>query len=258
MSKQPSQQAEPQESAQQSGFASVPLVGQGIKASQTRWHFDDDVPDRFDEHVRRSVPFYDQGHHLVVQLADFFVGSNSLIYEFGCSTGTLTRALAQRIADQDARIVAVDLAPEMVELARQRCQGFDHVRVEVGDLVELELQPTDLVIAYYTIQFVRPCFRQMLFDRIYAALNWGGALLMFEKVRAPDARFQDQMTQLYTDFKIQQGFNEAEILAKTRSLKGVLEPFSTQGNLDLMRRAGFVDVMTVYKYICFEGFLAIK
>ena len=45
---------------------------------------------------------------------------------------------------------------------------------------------------------------------------------------------------------------------KTRSLKGILEPFSTQGNLDLLSRAGFVDVMTVQKYLCFEGFLAIK
>ncbi|MEK7298654.1 MAG: methyltransferase, partial [Candidatus Margulisiibacteriota bacterium] len=41
-------------------------------------------------------------------------------------------------------------------------------------------------------------------------------------------------------------------------LKGVLEPFSTQGNLDLLKRAGFVDVTSVMKYICFEGFLAIK
>ena len=30
------------------------------------------------------------------------------------------------------------------------------------------------------------------------------------------------------------------------------------GNLDLLKRAGFVDIMTVFKYICFEGFLAIK
>jgi tRNA (cmo5U34)-methyltransferase len=38
----------------------------------------------------------------------------------------------------------------------------------------------------------------------------------------------------------------------------VLEPFSTQGNLDMLKRAGFVDVMTIMKYVCFEGFLAIK
>jgi len=47
-------------------------------------------------------------------------------------------------------------------------------------------------------------------------------------------------------------------VAKARSLKGVLEPFSTLGNLDLLKRAGFVDVISLFKYVCFEGFLAIK
>ncbi len=45
---------------------------------------------------------------------------------------------------------------------------------------------------------------------------------------------------------------------KTRSLKGVLEPFSTRGNVELMERAGFVDIMTISKWVSFEGFLAIK
>ena len=49
-----------------------------------------------------------------------------------------------------------------------------------------------------------------------------------------------------------------EIMNKAQSLKGVLDPFSTEGNLGLLKRAGFVDVMTVMKYVCFEGFLAIK
>ena len=70
--------------------------------------------------------------------------------------------------------------------------------------------------------------------------------------------FANMATAIYTDFKIEQGYNADEIVSKTRSLKGVLEPFSTQGNLELLKRAGFVDVMTILKYVCFVGFLAIK
>jgi tRNA (cmo5U34)-methyltransferase len=93
---------------------------------------------------------------------------------------------------------------------------------------------------------------------VYEALNWGGAFFCFEKVRGPDARFQDIMSAVYTDYKLEQGYTEEEIVGKARSLKGVLEPFSTEGNLGLMERCGFVDVMTIFKYACFEGFLAIK
>ena len=80
----------------------------------------------------------------------------------------------------------------------------------------------------------------------------------FFKLFSSDARFQDMMTAIYTDYKIEQGYNADKIVSKARSLKGVLEPFSTQGNLDLLKRSGFVDIMIIMKYVCFEGFLAIK
>jgi len=233
-------------------------VGDSINAPNARWRFSGDVSATFDQHVRRSVPCYGEGHDLVAKLSDFFVGEESLVYELGCSTGALTRLLAERNRDKGARFVAVDVEPDMAAVARERCGPCTNVDVVVGDIVELEMKPADMIVAYYTMQFIRPRFRQMVFDKIYETLNWGGALVLFEKVRAPDARFQDAMTQLYTDFKLDQGFTEAEIVAKARSLKGVLEPFSTQGNIDLMRRAGFVDIMTVFKYASFEGFLAIK
>ena len=35
------------------------------------------------------------------------------------------------------------------------------------------------------------------------------------------------------------------IISKGRSLKGILEPFSTKGNLDLLRRAGFKDINSI-------------
>ena len=85
-----------------------------------------------------------------------------------------------------------------------------------------------------------------------------GGFIFFEKVRAPDARFQDIMTLIYNEFKIDQGYTGDEIIAKSRSLKGVLDPFSTQANYDLAKRAGFVDIMSIFKCISFEGFLAIK
>ena len=89
-------------------------------------------------------------------------------------------------------------------------------------------------------------------------MNWGGAFFLIEKVRGPDARFQDMLNQLYIDYKLKEGYSPDEILNKSKSLKGILEPFSTKGNLELLKRAGFKDITTIFKYAFFEGFLAIK
>lgn len=233
-------------------------VGDEISAANGRWNFGGAVSETFDAHVGRSVPFYDEGHDLVAKLSDFFLQEGSTCYELGCSTGRLTEMLGSRNADRDVSIVGIDIVPEMTDKARERCAHLPNVEIVTDDLVDVDLRPADLIVAYYTLQFVRPKNRQLVIDRLYQALNWGGALVLFEKVRGPDARFQDIATALYTDFKLDQGFEPDEIVGKARSLKGVLEPFSTQGNIDMLTRAGFVDVTTVMKYVCFEGFLAVK
>lgn len=237
-------------------------AGDGIAALNASWTFSGEVARRFDDHVSKSVPLYDEGHQIICGLSDFFVGRDSLAYELGCSTGSLTLKLAEHNkAKQGARFVGIDIEPEMIEMANDKRAeaGLTNASFQVEDILEAELEPADFIVAYYTIQFVRPRVRQALIDRIFSALNWGGCFVMFEKVRGPDARFQDIVTAMYSyDYKLAQGYSAEEILSKARSLKGVLEPFSTQGNLDLLARAGFKDVMTIMKFVCFEGFVAIK
>ncbi len=126
------------------------------------------------------------------------------------------------------------------------------------NILKTNLNNSNLITSFYTIQFIHPSLRQKLFNKIFKSLNWGGGFLFFEKVRAPDARFQDMMSQIYLEYKEDRNFSAKEILDKSKSLKGVMEPFSSRANLQLIKRAGFKDYMTVFKFLCFEGFLAIK
>jgi tRNA (cmo5U34)-methyltransferase len=234
-------------------------VGQQISVERANWSFGGNVPQQFDEHVRSSVPYYDDGHDLVCYLSDFFCLNDSVCYELGTSTGQLIRKLALYNSHKPgSRWIGIDKQSEMIEVARAKCREVPNVEFRCEDILLAEYEKSDFIVAYYTMQFVPERHRQEMFNRIFNALNWGGAFVMFEKVRAPDARFQDIMTSLYWDFKRRQGFTSEEILNKAQSLKGVLDPFSTAGNHGLLERAGFKDVMTVMKYVCFEGFVAIK
>jgi tRNA (cmo5U34)-methyltransferase len=233
-------------------------VGDGLAANRANWNFSGDVAKNFDSHVSKSVPLYKEGHQLVCELSDFFLKPNSVAYEIGCSTGALTQKLIEHnSAKQGVRFIGVDVEADMVDIAKSRIQA-PNASFVVDDVLQMDMQPCDLIVCYYTVQFIRPSVRQQLMDKFYNSLNWGGALVMFEKVRGADARFQDMFARMYDDYKLAQGYTPEEIVSKARSLKGVLEPFSTQGNIDLMKRAGFQDIVSIMKYICFEGFVAIK
>ena len=237
-------------------------VGENINASNANWSFKSESAKNFDSHVSKSVPLYIEGHQLICNLSDFFVKNDSVCYEIGCSTGALTVKLASHNKDHkpSAQFIGIDVEQDMIEIANNKFMEENNLNIQFtnDDILQYPLQKSDLIVAYYTIQFIRPSERQRLIDIIYESLNWGGAFILFEKVRASDARFQDIMVSLYNDYKLQQGYTPEQIFTKAQSLKGILEPFSSQGNYDLLKRAGFIDINSIFKYVCFEGILAIK
>ncbi len=232
-------------------------VGDNIKTVVGGWTFGGEVPINFDSHVSKSVPLYLEGHDLICDLSDYFINNNSVIYDIGCSTGVLLNKLIEHHSNKkNVQYIGVDIEEGMINYAQNK--SSKNIQFINDDFLNINTEKSDLIISYYTIQFVKPSVRQTLMDKIYNSLNWGGAFIMFEKVRAADARFQDIMVGVYNDYKFRAGYSSDDILNKSRSLKGVLEPFSTQGNIDMLKRAGFTDINTIQKYICFEGFLAIK
>jgi tRNA (cmo5U34)-methyltransferase len=212
-------------------------VGDNIEAKNAGWSFGGGIAPTFEEHVSKSVPLYELGHELVISLGDFFIKNDSNCYELGSSSGVLTYKLAKaNSSKKNAQFFGLDIEDEMIDFAKSKY----------------------FFVAYYTLQFVHPKLRQILVNKVYDSLNWGGAFVIFEKVRAHDARFQDISSSLYQDYKLAKGYTPDQIVSKSRSLKGVLEPFSSPANVEMLKRAGFSDVLSVQKWVCFEGFLAIK
>lgn len=233
-------------------------VGNNIKIKKGRWNFSSKkIVQNFDDHVLNSVPLYKEGHEIITYLSDFFLKENSICYDIGCSTGELLNKIDKNLNFKSNHYFGIDNEKEMISFAKKKYKK-KNIKFIYGDISKVKLKKCDLIISYYTLQFLKPKNRSEVIKKIYNSLNWGGGFIFFEKVRAPDARFQDLMLRIYDEFKIKRGFKLNEIAAKTRSLYGVLEPFSTEGNKKILKVAGFKDIMTISKYICFEGFLAIK
>ena len=231
-------------------------INSDLPADNANWTFEV-APQDFDCHIRKSIPFYDQCHGLIAQISDYFLPPKAMVYDIGSTTGALVNLILARHPDKDFSIKGLDVVERMVSYANENCTD-NRASFECMNAMEYDFKPANLFILNYTLQFIHPRVRIDLLHKIYQNLEWGGGLLIFEKVRAPDARFQDYMTQIYTDFKLENGFTAEQVINKQKSLKGVLEPFSEQGNLKLLTEVGFKDVVTVFKWVSFQGWLAIK
>jgi len=221
-----------------------------------KWSFSGNLASNFEDHIKRSIPFYEEGHELILNLADFFLRENSLCFDLGVSNGTLITKLANKFSNN--QFIGLDKEPDMLKIAAEKTQNHANVKLEVADITEYKYPKCDLIISYYTVQFLKPILRQSFIKQIFKILNPGGALILFEKVYSETPKLQEYFSVLLDEFKLAQGFSGNEIIAKSQSLKGILEPNTTAQNLTLLKKAGFKDAGLIFKYLSFEGYLAIK
>ena len=197
---------------------------------------------------------------MISKLSDFFLFSGSTCYDIGCSTGNLLIKLAKYSNKNQIKFNGLEIEKKMYSLAKKNIKKtkIKNIKIYNGDIKKIKLKKSNLIISYYTMQFIHPSHRQQVFNKIFKSLNWGGAFIIFEKVRGNDARFDNIINSLYYDFKEDKKFIPNEIFNKSKSLRGVLEPFSDYGNMGLLKRAGFKDIQTVFHHLCFKGYLCIK
>ncbi len=235
-------------------------AGDKIKTSRANWSFRGSVFKSFDKHINKSVPLYLETQKLYENFSDFFLMNKSKIIDIGCSTGTFLGSVYKRHKNNKEKKITFegyDTVLEMIRFSKIKNKNCK-IKFSVKDALKVNYKNSCIVSSFYTLQFISTSNRQNLVNKIFNGLNWGGAFFLIEKVRGPDARFQDYLNQVYIDYKKKRGYSDKEIISKSLSLKGVLEPFSTKGNLDMLKRAGFKDVMTIFKYGSFEGYLCIK
>src|SRR5436305_13434539 len=89
-------------------------VGAGIRAPGGMWTFGGQTPAAFADHVRRSVPGYVECHELILDIAEQLCPAEGRCYDLGCSTGTLTKQLSERLGPRGAGVIGVDREPGMI------------------------------------------------------------------------------------------------------------------------------------------------
>jgi len=234
--------------------------GDDINITLSNWSFKGNVYKKFDNHINKSVPLYNETHDLYLKLTDFFLQDNSKIIDIGCSTGVFLSKVhnRHRLNYKKIKFEGIDTISQMIKYCKKKNKKKKNISFHKQDVFKKKLDNSCIISSFYTIQFISPKKRQALIDKIYKSLNWGGAFFMVEKVRGPDARFQDILNFLYFDFKQESGLSPVNILNKEISLRSVLEPYTIDANMGFLKRAGFKDIMPIAQYLCFKGFLAIK
>jgi tRNA (cmo5U34)-methyltransferase len=130
--------------------------------------------------------------------------------------------------------------------------------LELADMLEYCYQNEDVIVANYTLQFIRPMQRLELMKKLFSGLKDEGTFIFSEKVIFEDKVLDKQMIDIYYDYKKEQGYSEYEIAQKREALENVLIPFTIKENIQMCKDAGFTKIETVFQWANFVTFVVKK
>lgn len=235
-------------------------VDSNIEAKIGNFQFDKQVAKNFDSHVRKSVPFYDEVQRMIVEISDWFIFKNSIVYDLGCASGeTIKNLWFKHRIPKNPMFVGLDSSKEMLDIAAYKLQDCDNIVLRKADLNNrIKIQDASLCLLLYTLQFISPANRQQLLSSIYTGLVDNGALILVEKVVGNNPKFNEMWIELYEDMKLRNSLKLEQIKAKSKSLRGILLNYSQDKNIRLLEQAGFKDIDIFWKWYNFVGIIAVK
>jgi len=223
-----------------------------------KFEFDEAVAAVFDDMLSRSVPFYDEVRKLVVSLILKEQKEGLKILDLGSSTAKFLLDLHTKM-DVKMQLKGLDNSQAMLDRAEQKCQAFGaDITLELADMLTYDYRDEDIIVANYTLQFIRPMQRLELVKDLFSGLKEDGMFIFSEKVVFEDKVLDKEMIDIYYEYKKEQGYSEYEIAQKREALENILIPFTIKENIQMCKDAGFTKVETVFQWANFVTFVVKK
>jgi tRNA (cmo5U34)-methyltransferase len=228
---------------------------------EIRERFDNDV-ERFSSLAVGQTTTVDavQALELISQAASVVNPDADHVLDVGCGAGNYTLKLLQRMPNLD--VTLIDLSKPMLDRAKLRIGEVTTGEITMiqGDIRELDIgeERYDVILAAAVLHHLRDESEWLdVFKKLYDSLTLGGSIWVFDLVEHSLPAIQDLFWKRYGDYLVDFKDDEfREFVFNYIEKEDTPRPLMFQ--IDMMRKAGFVDPVVLHKNICYAAFGAIK
>lgn len=203
------------------------------------------IAKEYDENRRKFIPCFDDYYGSATDfIAKSLDRAPESIVDLGAGTGLLT---AQWLAHfPNAEYTLVDVAEEMLDVARKRFDGVRTVRYEVRDYAkDFQDEKADAVISALSIHHLEDADKRRLFARIYESLNAGGIFANYDQFCAEDAELNAKIERYWVGEIRSSGISETEY-ERWQERKKLDRECSVAQEVQWLKDAGFSAAECVY------------
>jgi tRNA (cmo5U34)-methyltransferase len=220
-------------------------------------HFEEEARE-FDRIIVSLIPEYARMVETLVSALPFDQSSPIRMIDLGCGTGTVAASVLT--AFPKAQITCLDLAENMLEMARTKLAGHAQVRYVLGDFATFHFDaPYDAVVSSLALHhLVTDADKKSFYRRIYGALAPGGVFYNADVVLGSSDFLQGIYMQKWREF-MRRSVSEQEVEEKwIPKYEAEDRPAKLVDQMEWLAEIGFAGVDVLWKCYNFAVYGGVK
>lgn len=183
------------------------------------WSFKSkEIADNFDAHVNEQLPWYKMATDMVVHFGTHYLTQGGRMYDFGASTGNITRSLHDIITKRNVEAISFDNSQEMVDVF----QGAGEIHC--ADVRDVKLEPYDFATSFLMLLFLSPEDQDAVLAKMVKAIKPGGCLFIVDRTVGKEGYLGTVLHRFTLANKLAAGATYEDVMKKELSLMGVQRP----------------------------------
>lgn len=214
------------------------------------------IAEEYDNNRRRFIPCFDDFYKNTTELIVSKMENPKRIIDLGAGTGLLTYFWYRQFPN--AEYVLVDIADEMLNVARKRFYGIENISYLAENYNQkLPDDFFDVVISALSIHHLEDENKFKLFTRIYDSLPSGGVFVNYDQFCAGQSELNSWFDTYWESQILKSGLTENDITL-WRERRKLDKECSVEKEVEMLKKSHFNVVKCVYSYHKFSVILAIK
>jgi tRNA (cmo5U34)-methyltransferase len=160
---------------------------------QVKNHFEEEA-EVFDGLIKTLIPSYEDMVNSLVLALPFHEKEKIKVLDLGCGTGNISLTVKERFPN--ARITCVDMAENMIKMAKFKLASYDDIEFIIEDVRDLDFQDEfDAVISSLALHHLQHQEKKPFYHTIKKFLKKGGVLYNADNILGSSFH----LNQLYMD-----------------------------------------------------------
>ena len=214
------------------------------------------VAQEYDGNRKKFIPCFNDYYENTTKFIISNIENPKRVLDLGAGTGLLSCFWYRECPS--AEYILVDIADEMLNIARKRFDGVSNVSYQISDYSEeLPNGDFDVIISALSIHHLENADKQNLFTQIYDKLPSGGLFVNYDQFCGGQAKTNEWFNSYWESQLAVSGLtaHDIELWRERRKLD---RECSVDEEIKMLRKSKFETVECVYSYHKFSVIAAIK